>query len=109
MFTKTSLYFKFSTFRYQVSERKKILALYKCASKPSSIGKENLTFVLLELYFVIAPSNLTSENYVTELGDLHMQVQNNLLPLRVFRSVAHLKNSRCECERENFCNDALLC
>ena len=37
-----------------------------------------MTFFLLQLHFAIDLSNLVSENYVTELSDVHMHVKNNL-------------------------------
>ena len=69
---------KFSTFRRYISDPKKTSCTFEaCFNIFVQLAKKCDVF-LLELYLAIDPSNLASENDVTELSEL--QSKNNLLP-----------------------------
>ena len=53
--------------------KKKFLASLKSASKSSLSWQGKCDVFLLELYLAIDPSNLASENDVTQLSEIQMQ------------------------------------
>ena len=65
----------FQYFATKLLNQKRFLARLKSVSKSLSSWRGKCDVLLLELYLAIDPSNLASENDVTELGELQIHVQ----------------------------------